>query len=312
MHARGVAAQTQSKMTFWGCALKPGQKQKVDLPEDEVLHLSQVCLHEPKAGKNYLSVLVNGSNYTFCCLEKDKIEHNSLDLFFGPEPPTFHNKGSSEVHISGYMEPKDEGDEDEEEEEEESEEEQVKDKIVGASTSSKASPKASPKTSPAAKAVEVKTSPKVSPKASPKAAATPAKGKKDAEEDSDEEGDEEEGEESEELEESEEKPAPKKKAAAKEAPKRKAEEATPPAKKAKTEASPKAAAAPSPNKAADKAAESEYTQQLVDFLKKNGKSKLSDLGSKVKRPAGVCKMKTIFDANKDKFVFAGDSVELKK
>merc|ERR1719254_184392 len=110
-------------MTFWGAALKPGQKAPVELSGNDLLHLSQVCLHEPKAGKNYLQVAVSGANYTLCCLEKDKVEHNSVDLFFGPDAPTFSNKGSSEVHLSGYLEPMDEddGDEDEEEEEEDDE-----------------------------------------------------------------------------------------------------------------------------------------------------------------------------------------------
>lgn len=298
--------------------MRPGQKQKVDLPEDDVLHLSQVCLHEPKAGKNYLSVQVSGVDYTLCCLEKAKTEHQSLDLFFGPDPPTFHNKGASEVHLSGYMEQMNDKDEDDEGSEQEGE---VKGKTIGKSTTSKVSPKASPKASPGGKVVEAK----VSPKASAKVAAAPAKGKdveqkEEDDEDDEEEGEEEEaeeGEESEEPEESEEEaPPPKKSPAAEASSKRKAEASQPPAKKAKAEAPAKAAgaskeaAAASPKAAASK--DAEYVQQLVSFLKEKGKTTLSDLGSKVKRPPGAPKIKNVISTNSDKFVLAGDAVELKK
>mmetsp|Transcript_88483 Transcript_88483/g.255231 ORF Transcript_88483/g.255231 Transcript_88483/m.255231 type:complete len:454 (+) Transcript_88483:62-1423(+) len=112
-------------MTFCGCVLKPGKKERVNVPDGEVWHLSQVCVHDPKPGKNYVQVEVKGTAYTLVCLEKDKVEHNSLDLFFGPEDAVFSTSGKSEVHLLGYLEPMDDGgdmsgdDEDEEEEEEE-------------------------------------------------------------------------------------------------------------------------------------------------------------------------------------------------
>mmetsp|Transcript_102022 Transcript_102022/g.200086 ORF Transcript_102022/g.200086 Transcript_102022/m.200086 type:complete len:285 (-) Transcript_102022:158-1012(-) len=110
-------------MTFCGCVLKPGKKERVNVPDGEVWHLSQVCVHDPKPGKNYVQVEVKGTAYTLVCLEKDKVEHNSLDLFFGPEDAVFSTSGKSEVHLLGYLEPMDDGgdmsgdDEDEEEEE---------------------------------------------------------------------------------------------------------------------------------------------------------------------------------------------------
>lgn len=79
-------------MSFCGCVIKPGKKEKVNVPEGEVWHLSQMCLHEPKPGKNYVEATVKGAVYTLACLEKDKVEHNSVDLFFGPEDVIFSNK----------------------------------------------------------------------------------------------------------------------------------------------------------------------------------------------------------------------------
>mmetsp|Transcript_37871 Transcript_37871/g.57113 ORF Transcript_37871/g.57113 Transcript_37871/m.57113 type:complete len:296 (-) Transcript_37871:496-1383(-) len=295
-------------MAFWGEAIKPGQQKKVEVPQDEVLHLSQICLNEPKPGKNYLQVQTKGATYTFACLEKDKTEHNALDLFFDEES-TFINKGTSEIHLSGYREPKNDDDDEEEgeseEEEEESEEEDPK-------AAAKSSPKAAAK-SPAAKAAaspkaEAAPSPKAAAKASPKASpkAAPKDAPKDDDDDDDdidemEEGEEEEMESDEEEEEEGDEPVE-----------------APPAKKAKTEASPKAKAAASPKAApaaapaAGSDATKQYIDDLVNFLKSNGQVKLDALGSKVKRPQGVPKMKAVITGNSDKFVLEGDKVSLKK
>lgn len=265
--------------------MKPGQQHKAEVPEGEVLHLSQVCLHSPKAGTNWLQVVVGGTTYSACCLEKDKTEHASLDLFFGQDAPTFVNKGASEIHMSGYLEPMDEDEEESEEEDEEAEK-----------PAAKAAAKAAAKS---------EASPKASPKAAAKAA---AKAEAAAEEEDDEEDDEdEEGEEEEPVEasaEEDEASASKKKAALAALAKRKAgEPAAPPAKKAKGE--PATEAKPVPAK------DAEYIKQLVDFIKANGKQKISDLGTKVKRPPGVPKMSVIFANNKDKFVVTGETVALK-
>merc|ERR1712129_488972 len=128
-------------MSFKGYVLKPAKKENVSVPEGDVWHLSQACLHEPKAGKNYIQVEVRGETYTLTHLEKDKVEHNALDLFFGSEGATFGVKGNSEVHLLGYLEPAEE----KEDEEEESEEEEEK-----GNASPKAAPKASPKKEPEA------------------------------------------------------------------------------------------------------------------------------------------------------------------
>lgn len=282
--------------------MKPGKKEKVEVPEAEIWHLSQVCLHEPKPGKNYVQVEVKGTTYTLACLEKDKVEHNSLDLFFGPEDATFTNKGNSEVHLVGYLEPMDnEGDEDEEGEEEEEEPRKKKGAATSASSSTKASPKAKAEPvaaakaeaakSPAAKA-EAKAETKPVAKAEAKAAAKPeakAEGKQEAKAKAKAEA----------SAKASPKAAPKAAPAAAESPKRKAGEEA-------------ADAAPAKKAKEGNAAEAEYVKVLTEYLTKNGKTNLSTLGTAVKRPAGVPKMKVVLNNHKDNFVVTGEMVELKK
>jgi len=319
--------------------LKANGKAKVESPQGDILHLSQACLHEPKDGKNYIQVQVDGRTYALACLEKGKKEHDSFDLFFNPSECTFMNAGKSEVHLTGYFEPDEdmgegsESDEapaakapakaatpkaspkaaapkaspkvepkkatpkvaaakappapesDDEDDMEEGEEEEMDEESEEEVPVPKA--KTSPKTSPAAAPAKVPT-PKATPKAAPAAAAA---------EDSDDLEDEEEEEELEESEE-EEPPAP------------------PPAKKAKVAApaaassSPKVAAAASP-KAAAAGSVAGYVASLVKYLKANGKTSISLLGSKVPRPKDAPKMKVIFESNKDKFVINGQDVTAK-
>lgn len=265
-------------MAFWGCVLKPGQKHPVRIEDSDVLHLSQACLHDPKDGKNYLQVDVNGTTYSIACLEKGKREHDCLDLFFDAENTSFVAKGNSEIHLMGYLEPSDFG------EGSESEEQQIVAKA--------ASPKLAIASSPKHVAA---SSPKKSPKAAPVA--------ESSEDDFDEEEEEEEepmnsedmsdlmeeGEESEE-----ESPPPPTKSPKRQAP---SDPQASPAKKPKTDG-------PS-------AEEKGYVQKLVDHLKANGKTNLGQLGSKVPRPAGVPKMKAVIEAHKDKFTMVGEVITLK-
>lgn len=263
-------------MAFWGEALKAGQKKKVQAPEGEVLHLSQGCLHEPKDGKNYIQAEVKGQPYSIACLEKGKQEHISFDLFFSAGETTFVNKGTSEVHLTGYFEP---------------------DQLDGEGSESEDAAPAVPakKASPLlAKAASPKVVAASSPKQSPKQLAAAAVAKAAAEEDDDEdeeeeesiggESDEEEMDEDEEEEEEDE-PAP------------------PPAKKQKGE----------PAKSSPKAApmadgEAGYVKALFDFLKKNGKTPISKLGSSVSRPKDVPKMKQVLTKYADKFTIKGEDV----
>ncbi|CAE8675877.1 unnamed protein product, partial [Polarella glacialis] len=118
-------------MSFWGCQLKPGEKFAVKGESGgEVLHLSQACLHQPADGKNFLQVINGKDTYAISCLQKGKSEYASFDLFFRAGNCSFVNKGSSEMHLTGYFEPDgvpedgEEGEEEEDCEEDEEEEEE--------------------------------------------------------------------------------------------------------------------------------------------------------------------------------------------
>mmetsp|Transcript_117790 Transcript_117790/g.186501 ORF Transcript_117790/g.186501 Transcript_117790/m.186501 type:complete len:320 (-) Transcript_117790:185-1144(-) len=319
-------------MTFWACVLKPGQKGPAKCSESDILHLSQACLHQPKAGKNYLQVQREGKVYSVACLEKDKREHECFDLFFEGADTTFISKGDSEIHLMGYIEPLDGGMEDSEEESADAKPAPKQSPKTSPKDSPKSSPKAAPVQSPKAEVAkspkvaavpspkaEVAKSPKASPKVSPKAVPTPAAD----DEDDDEEGEEEEllegeeGEEEELLEEGEEEELDEDeesddeeeaaKAAAVSAQLKRKSAPQPeasPKKKPKSDPSPKVVAAP----AADASA---YVQKLVKYLKDHGSTGIGSLGSKVPRPNGVPKLGAILAQNKDKFAVSGDKVSAK-
>lgn len=275
-------------MAFWGVALKPNKPEKVLAPEGEILHLSQGCLHQPSAGKNYVQAKVDGKTYTIACLEKDKEEHTSFDLFFSAEECVLTNKGSSEVHLTGYFEPKSMSDDEVE--------------PAVAAKAPKTSPVQAPKTSPVVAAkpspkLEVKASPKASPKTSPKAS---PKAMPEPEEDDDSEFEGEEGEEEEDgLEESEEEELE--------------EEEPPAAKKRKGETTPTAPAKKQKSGEPSGSDSAGYVGQVLAFLKKSGgKATLGDIGQKCPKPKEVPgKLKAFFDGHKDKFVVDGDSVKAK-
>jgi len=264
-------------MSFWGLILKPGQKHPVESAAGDILHLSQACLHQPKGGKNYLQVTDNEKTYAIACLEKDKVEHASFDLFFSTGSCIFSCKGDTEVHLTGYFEPEqDMGDESGESEDE------VAVPVKKSPLQKPGSPAAAPAKSPLMQAK-----------------ANAMKNVKEDDEDEDEEEEESMGEgEEEEEEESDEEPP--KKAAQQNDKKRKAEDspAGGPAKKAAT---------------GGNASVDAFVKQIQECLKKNGgKSKISFLGSKVQRPKDAPKLKAVIEQHKDKFVLSGDDVELKK
>ena len=91
---------------FWGLVLKPGASHTLKEEDGALLHLSAACLHEPKdAGRCALQVKTEEGSFTLAILQKDSQEMASFDLFFNTmAPPTFHNAGKNEVHLSGYFE----------------------------------------------------------------------------------------------------------------------------------------------------------------------------------------------------------------
>ncbi|KEP66292.1 UNVERIFIED_CONTAM: nuclear factor NF3 [Hammondia hammondi] len=309
---------------FYGVVVKPGQTVTLS-PEDggEVLHLSQVCMPQPKdGGRTYVQVIQEGKTYSVCMLQKDKLEFTSLDLFLSTRQGiTIKTEGGkNEVHLTGYFEPDAEGlDSDEDEEESESD---MEENVMHHARKH-----------------------------------IPTKGGKiedldgnDEEEDEDEDEDEEDddedddddaemkaltagdddeddedenedgsdddddmengiGEDSEEEddeEDEEEEASPQNKKASVGDKKRKAlEVAQASNKKAKPSAAPGKGA---PQKG-DAAA---YKSALVDFLKKNGKTPLATLGQKVKKPAGVSeKMAQFLKANASTFDVSNGVCSLK-
>ena len=91
---------------FWGLVLKPGASHTLKEEEGALLHLSAACLHEPKdSARSALQVKTDEGSFTLAILQKDSHEMASFDLFFNTmTPPTFHNSGKNEIHLSGYFE----------------------------------------------------------------------------------------------------------------------------------------------------------------------------------------------------------------
>jgi len=108
----------------------------------------QACLTDSgAAGKNYVQIEVDGKTLCICCLERGKTEHATMDVLvdLANGPCKLSVKGSSEVCITGYMEPRPEdymssylgGLEGEESDEEEDEEvDEADEAVAGGSTSS--------------------------------------------------------------------------------------------------------------------------------------------------------------------------------
>lgn len=94
---------------FYGAQIKPG-KPVTPTEEDggEILHLSQLCLVDPKdAAKTYVQIDDGKNTYCIAVLQKDKCEHVSVDLFVSTVSGVkFLTKGgNNEVDVVGYFEP---------------------------------------------------------------------------------------------------------------------------------------------------------------------------------------------------------------
>jgi hypothetical protein len=94
-------------MAFWGAVLKPGLQVKVEDIGDKVLHLSQTSLYKQGDGRTFIEVQPGGQKrkYAIACLEDGKAECASFDLFFRAGQATFGVRGTSEIHLTGYIEP---------------------------------------------------------------------------------------------------------------------------------------------------------------------------------------------------------------
>jgi len=313
---------------FDGLVIKGGESAELDAEHGEVFHLSQACLNDPKDnGKTYVKITEGERSMVICCLQKDKCEHAALDIFIHPSQASFKVEGKNEVHLVGYWEPQgdsdDEGDleglmGDEAEESDGGEESDLKDEVPSLLNGNK----------------------------KPHAMESVAKAGDD---DSDDEEDEEDVSDSEEDElpsgpppkagkglaaagasANKQKPqqnkgapqgaAPKGKAAPKAAASAPAEAQAgkrkqpptdkaatqPPAKQAKTAAAPAA-------KASADGGDDKFEHDLTEYLTKHGRTSMSELGSKVKKPAGVSKKLAAFLKDRaTMFKVDGSHVEVTK
>jgi len=298
---------------FYGLVLKPGVPVSVDTDLGEVLHISQACLNSPKGnGNTYVKIKEGQTSYSICCLQKDSQEHASLDLFVqAAAGASFVAEGSNEVHLLGYWEPNpslsDDDDDDElglmddeaiesdEEDAEEmerfskklpnieelgddesDEEEDDEDEVAPAVV-------AKPKTLPAGASANKQ-------KPGQKGGVKPEQNKNQV-------------------------PQPKGKAGPKASPK-----ASDSQQGQKRKAGDSPAAEPTPKQAkaatpatADAGGEEKFQSDLHEYLTKHGRTTMSELGSKVKKPAGVAKKIGVFlKERKDIFKIEGSNVELMK
>jgi len=91
---------------FDGLAIKAGETGTFDGENGEVFHLSQACLSDPRdGGKTYLKIKEGERSLVICCLQKDKCEHAALDIFVHPATTSFTAEGKNDVHLVGYWEP---------------------------------------------------------------------------------------------------------------------------------------------------------------------------------------------------------------
>jgi len=277
---------------FWGCALKPGASHTLK-EGSEILHISQVCLADGN-GKSLVQVNDTNSTYTIACLD-EKNTMVSLDLFFNTmAPPTFVNKGKSEVHLTGYFEMTNDAESDmgsdEEEEEEISESESEEVPVKNAADAKKAIAALSKKMA----AVESESE----------------EGEEDSEEDEedfeegddedDEEDDEEDSEGDEDMEEDDDEEESE------------AEEEAPKANNKRPAAAVSKQAPPQKvQKADDSASTDSFAKQVAEFVKKNGgKQTVSAIGGKCQKPANVPGKLKAFLAARKEFKITGDMVAL--
>lgn len=71
---------------FWGCTLKKGNDFKHEGEDLQVLHVSNAALGlNTKTGNTSVAVVakVDGKEFVITHLSSGKVEHTSLDLYFG-------------------------------------------------------------------------------------------------------------------------------------------------------------------------------------------------------------------------------------
>ena len=301
---------------FWGIVIKPGASHTLT-EGSELIHVSQACLADAKEGKCQLQVTDNNVTYTIAVLEKDKAEMASLDLFFNTvTPPTFINKGKSEIHLSGYFEMSDEPESEEDFDDEEIESEiEEEEEIENAAAAKAAIAGLSKKRAAAAEIEEESEDDEEGLIEGSEDEEMEDEEEDDEEEDDEEEDDDEEDEEEDEddeeeddEEDDEEEDDEEEDDEEEDEEEEEEEEEEQPKGKRPAPAQPKNQPAPKTPKT-DNGPEV-FAKSVVAFLKtKGGKSNISNIGGSVKRPAEVPKLKQFLAARKE-FKLNGDNVEL--
>ncbi|GFE53575.1 nuclear factor NF3 [Babesia ovis] len=96
---------------LFGAVIAPGSSVTPKNDLANIVHLSQVCLNEPKNNeKTYVQLVDGNKSFNLCVLQKDVCEHATVDIFFstvgGIKLTT--KGGKNEVHVVGYFEPEEE------------------------------------------------------------------------------------------------------------------------------------------------------------------------------------------------------------
>ncbi|CDR97463.1 hypothetical protein, conserved [Babesia bigemina] len=96
---------------LFGAVIAPGSSVTPKNDLANIVHLSQVCLNDPKSNeKTYVQLVDGNKTFNICALQKDVREHATVDVFFstvgGIKLTT--KGGKNEVHVVGYFEPEEE------------------------------------------------------------------------------------------------------------------------------------------------------------------------------------------------------------
>jgi len=91
---------------FWGCVVSEKKPYTVVKDSDlQVVHLSNIALSKSSGtGKTYLLITRQKETFTLACLQKDKVECHSLDLYLRLDQGiTLSVSGEGEIHVTGYL-----------------------------------------------------------------------------------------------------------------------------------------------------------------------------------------------------------------
>ena len=98
---------------FWGCIVTESKPYKIPSDSEyELLHLSNAALGKSSdQGKTYFMLDIGQKTYTLGCLQKDKVEMVSLDIFVKvSQKVKITVVGKGELHMTGYFEVADQDD----------------------------------------------------------------------------------------------------------------------------------------------------------------------------------------------------------